>query len=112
MPQFTDVAVKSSGWRSLGITQPIILRGELNDDGWREIPNATGGFGMITFDAGVDFILFGFTSAGVVSAEINESTWSTSDTDGYYCLYQSGTQVVLKNRKGSKKDVLIAIWPM
>jgi len=106
-----SLAVKMSGWKSLGTVRPIVLHGTLEDDGWRELPDARAGYGKISADDGSNFCIFSFTSAGVVTLEMNSGNFIDSDTDGYYCIYQSSAQVIIKNRIGSEKEIHLTIYP-
>jgi hypothetical protein len=79
------------------------------DDETLDLPDATMGMLLITFDDGTHCIGGAciVTDAGLVYADSmygpygNTNLFAWSDTDTKYCIYQSGTNVRIKNRIGS-----------
>jgi hypothetical protein len=74
--------------------------------------------GTITLDTGVSgwgeamagdmdaFVRFVFKSDGTVTLiDFSYGNVNNADADGYFCVYDGGTGVVLKNRLGSSKTV-------
>lgn len=79
----------------------------LADDGTYSLPDATGGVLIVIFDAGADWGLFFYDSSGNVNLLLGSSNVIDSQTDGYYCVYGSGTTITVENKIGSSKNVKI-----
>jgi len=75
------------------------------DDGTITLPNATSGWGEVFVGDNEERARFSWTTAGVVTLMENTANVIATDTDTNFCIFQSGTQVVLRNRLGSTKVV-------
>ena len=77
------------------------------DDGTYSLPDATGGFIFVIFDGGADWGQFFYDTSGNVNLIAGSGNVLDTQTDGYYCVYKSGTTVVIENKIGSSKNVKI-----
>lgn len=69
----------------------------------------SGGFGFAQLGDGEEWVLFSFTSAGVVTLIENSANVVNTDTDAKFCILDTGTVVGFKNRLGSTKNLLAAV---
>ena len=83
----------------------------LADDGSIALPDATAGFGLVMAGDNEAWVLFTWKKDGTPSIIMASdlSDVDTSDTDGDLCLIDGGTQVSIKNRLGSAKDIQMMI---
>lgn len=81
----------------------------LADDGTYNITDATTGIGFVIFGDHAEWGMFTWMSDGTVTIELaKDANLVTTDTDTKYCIYDSGTQVVIKNRSGAPS--VMVLW--
>ena len=88
-----------------GVT--VVRISDLADDDSFLLPDATKG--MIFFVVGDNehWGTFSWATTGVVTEWTKSGAGiDDADTDGKFCIYDTGTQVALKNRLNSAKDLL------
>ncbi len=101
------LTLKTDG--ALKLTDSLSIYGAsstLVDDGSVNLPDTTSGWGEILVGDNEEYGEFRWSSAGVVSL-LSDSTANvtSTDADGYFCIFDNGTQVVVKNRLGSTKII-------
>jgi hypothetical protein len=80
----------------------------LADDETYSLPAmSSGGWGEVLLGNGTEFAIFTCTSAAAVTLRLNSTNVAASDSDGNLCIYDGGTQVVIKNRLGSSQTLLV-----
>ena len=96
-----------SGKVNLWTTQEVV-----GDDEIVSMPSAggSGGFGFAQMGDGEEWALFSFTSAGVVTLIANSANVVNTDTDANFCIIDNGSVVGFKNRLGSTKNLLVAVF--
>ena len=79
--------------------------GVVADDGEISLPDATSGWGFAMAGDSQEYSFFVWTTAGAVTLISNSANTVTTNTDAKFCIYDSGTQVKIKNRLGASKQV-------
>lgn len=96
----------------------VQTRGSLNmksssesvaDDAYIDIPDATSGWGEVFVGDNEERARFSWTTAGVVTLMENTANVDDADTDAYFCIFDNGTTVRIRNRLGSSKTVKYSI---
>ena len=77
----------------------------LADDGTISLPNASYGFLLAMW--GTDWMVANVVAAGTVTRMLDKGSTAYTDSDGYFCLYDSGTQAIVKNRTGASVNVAL-----
>lgn len=93
-----------------GTVQIFTYEGEVADDGTFDLPDATAGMGMISFDEGAEYAFFSFTDAAAVTLISNTANVVNTQTDGKYCIFDNGTAVRVENKIGSAKNIKCFVW--
>jgi hypothetical protein len=81
---------------------------ELEDDESFTLPDATAGICELLVGDSEEYAYFAWDSSGVVDLLANSANVVTIDDDGKFCVFDSGTQVTVRNRLGATKNVMIA----
>lgn len=79
---------------------------ELADDASFDLPDATAGFGFFLVGDGEEYAQISWDSSGVVDLISNSANVVNTDTDTFFCIFDNGTQVRVRNRLGSAKKVI------
>jgi hypothetical protein len=72
----------------------------LNDDATISLPAGTG-WGTFMIGDNQEFARVRWTSAAVVSLDEGTANVATADTDAFFCIYDGGATVTVKNRLGA-----------
>jgi len=82
------------------------FEGSVNDEASITLPDGLSGFLFVNFNEGAEWAIVTFTD-GAVPFLIAQSSGNivTTDTDGYYCILDTGTQLAIKNRSGGAKNI-------
>lgn len=78
---------------------------DISDETSIALPDATSGYGTVFVGDNEEFARFRWTTAGVVTLDENTANVVITDTDTKFCILDNGTEVILKNRLGSNKNV-------
>lgn len=92
------------------IIRPTFYKQELADDAYIIFPENNGMFLLSVGDSenDIDNIVYvGVSSNGDVYMPGASATFDNTDSDGYLCVFNTGTEVRVKNRLGSKKIIKI-----
>jgi len=92
-----------------GTVQMFSYEGSIADDGSIDLPSATAGGGKVYFDEAAEWAEFSFTDAAVVTLWESTDSVINSDTDAYYCIFDNGTSVRIRNRIGSSKNIKVTV---
>ena len=95
-----------SVWGS--IMEDVEFNGVIADDGYLDIRPSKFGFGFAMDEDG-DYIQFSFTADGTVVDIASSANATNADNDGDLCVFDGGTFIRIKNRKGSAKKILFKI---
>jgi len=68
------------------------------------------GFGFIQVADNEEYAWFFFNKDGEVTLAVNSGNVDDADTDGYFCIYDDGDNVSLKNRLGSSRKLRYILW--
>ena len=77
----------------------------LADDGTIELPDAS--YGLLIAMWGTDWLVANIAGGGTVTRMIDKGLTAYANTDGYFCVYDSGTQAIVKNRTGASINVAL-----
>jgi hypothetical protein len=64
----------------------------------------TYGWGLLQFEDGTP-VFFSWDNDNLIDLQMSVSTVSTSDENGFFCIFDNGTNVEIKNRLGHAVDV-------
>lgn len=78
----------------------------LNDDASFNLPDASSGFGFFMLGDNEEYAFISWGSDGAATLISNSTNVATTDSDGDLCFVDSGTQVQVKNRLGSAKEIM------
>lgn len=81
----------------------------LADDTEIGLEKASAGYGFCQIGDNQEYAQFSWTTAGVVTLIANSANAVNTDTDAKLCIYDSGTQVKIKNRLGSSLNLRFSI---
>jgi hypothetical protein len=81
--------------------------GSLGDDEYIDLPSSLKGFIVVHFSGGAEYGFCSITTGAVVTLLHNSANMVNTDTDAKYCIFDNGTNVRVRNRIGSAKDVSI-----
>lgn len=95
---------------SLTINSYFVCQGEtlyvkkqlMVDDGTITMPANTTGYGDIVVNDGSTYVTFTWKVDGTVTLITNTADVDDADTDTKFCIYDSGTSIVIKNRLGAQ----------
>lgn len=76
----------------------------INDEAFIDLPT-TNGFGEIFIGNDEERVRFSWTTAGVVTLIENTANIRSTDTDTFFCIFDNGANVRIKNRLGSSKII-------
>ena len=76
-----------------------------DDEVYSSIPANLTGFGFVQL-GGEEYAQVSFTSAAVVTLVANSANVANTDSDGNLCIYDGGSQVLIRNRLGSAKTLI------
>ncbi len=108
---FVQGDTKRISFQQTGTVQLFTYEGTVNDDASFDLPDATAGMGMANFNEGAEYALFSFTDAGAVTLVSNSANVANSQSDGNYCIYDSGgTAVRIENKIGSNVNIKVFVW--
>lgn len=79
---------------------------DLANDAFFDLPNASAGFGTLIVGDGEEFTHWHWTSAGVVTLVNETANVVNTDTNLFFCIFDNGTAVRVRNRLGSAKKVV------
>jgi hypothetical protein len=79
------------------------------DDGIISLPDGAYGSGAITIGDAEEYAYFIFSSVGAVTLVNNSVNVVSTDTDGNLCIFDAGSNVDIKNRLGTQKQIKINI---
>jgi hypothetical protein len=82
---------------------------QVADDGTITLKDSAYGWGSVMAGDNEEFARFRFTSAAVVTIDQQTTNVAAADTDGNLCIFDNGTEVVIKNRLGALKQVKIDV---
>ena len=78
---------------------------DLADDGTVSLPDATSGMVIVSCNAES---FYGLVQAdGTVALVSNSTNCAATDTDANLCIYDGGTQAIVKNRLGATGEIRI-----
>lgn len=77
----------------------------LADEGTISLPDASFGFLILSFDT--DYLIANIAADGTVTMLIYKGEVAIANTDGQFCVYDSGTQAIVKNRTGASVNVAL-----
>jgi hypothetical protein len=78
------------------------------DDDIVKLPDATDGMGLAK--CGVHSAYFTTTAAGAVVILSGTTNVNSTDVDANLCIFDSGTDVTIRNRLGSAQVVKVVYW--
>jgi len=108
---FVQGDTKRISFQQTGTIQLFTYEGTVNDDAYFDLPDAVAGIGMANFNEGAEYAIFSFTDAGAVTLISNSANVANSQSDGNYCIYDSGgTAVRIENKIGSNVNVKVFVW--
>ena len=85
----------------------------LADDASYDLPDATAGFGMLTFidatDSTIGYAQFYWDADGYVGNITSSSNVDYADTDVKFCIFDNGTAVRVRNRLGASMTVKLKL---
>jgi len=70
------------------------------------LPDASSGYGFFQAGDGEEYAMISWKSDGTVVIVYGSANTAASDADGNLCFIDGGTQVSVKNRLGSSKEVM------
>lgn len=70
----------------------------LLDDGSIVLPASTAGFGTVQIGDNQALINFSWTTTGVVTSHYTNGATALTDSDTFFCVFDSGSTVTIKNR--------------
>ena len=76
----------------------------LADDATSSLPDAS--YGHIFATCGTEWFLANVAEDGTVTLLIYSDEVVAANTDGKFCIYDNGTQAIVKNRLGSSQKVV------
>ena len=85
----------------------IALKTTVADEGTYSLPDASNISGRVWVDGDNEYADFLVQSDGTVILIASNGDVLNTDTDGSLCIYDSGTQAIIKNRLGASKDLNI-----
>ena len=86
------------------------IKVDLEDEETYVLPDASSGFAVVKLGSTNNYrAVFHWDASGnIVMLDSGGSSYvRDKDTDGYLCIYKSGTQIVIKNQVGSKQTLKI-----
>lgn len=108
---FVQGDTKRISFQQTGTIQLFTYEGTVNDDVYFDLPDAVAGLGMANFNEGAEYAIFSFTDAGAVTLISNSANVANSQSDGNYCIYDSGgTAVRIENKIGSNVNIKVFVW--
>lgn len=107
---FTDVVTPISVTSDSGLIWKDYCE-EVVDDGSITLPVSTsGGWGFAQAGDGEEYVLFSYTSAAAVNVLAASTNGVNTDTDDKFCVFDSGTQVKIRNRLAATKRIIAKIY--
>lgn len=88
----------------------VSLKTTMGDDNSHSIAAGKAGRGIIIASDFTAWIDFYFTSLGAVVVHASGGTIATTNSDGFFCVYDAGTNVNILNRLGFEVEVMIQLW--
>ena len=76
----------------------------LADDATSSLPTAT--YGQIMATCGTEWLFANVAEDGTITLLIYSDEVVVANTDGKFCIYDNGTQAIVKNRLGSSQKVV------
>jgi len=90
------------------IKQFVYQNDSIADDGTVSLPDATSGFGKVICNA--EYFDFYVQSDGTIQIEGASANTAESESDGNLCIYDGGTQAIIKNMLGATGEIRIIYW--
>lgn len=75
------------------------------DDGTISLPDAS--YGLLIAMWGTDWLVTNIAGGGTVTRMLDKGSTAYTDSDGYFCVYDNGTQAIVKNRTGASVNVAL-----
>lgn len=92
----------SAGGRVTNYSAPTSLA----DDASFDLPDASAGYGSFSVGDGVAFGMVQWKTTGEVTIIYSAGDVSDGDDDGYFCFFDNGTAVRVRNRLGTTQTVM------
>ena len=77
----------------------------LSDDASFDLPTSSAGYGFFMVDDGEEYMQIVWKVDGTVQLVAHSTNVDNADTDGYFCAFDNGSAVRIRNRLGSAKTV-------